>query len=37
MFYLALFPQFIDAGRGSVLVQGLVLGFLRDHRHRRSW
>ena len=29
MFYLALFPQFIDATRGSVLVQGLVLGFLQ--------
>jgi threonine/homoserine/homoserine lactone efflux protein len=29
MFYLALFPQFIDADRGSVLVQGLVLGFLQ--------
>lgn len=29
MFYLALFPQFIDAGRGSVLLQGLVLGLLQ--------
>src|SRR5438045_1485236 len=29
MFYLALFPQFIDATRGSVLVQGLMLGFLQ--------
>jgi threonine/homoserine/homoserine lactone efflux protein len=29
MFYLALFPQFIDASRGSVLLQGLVLGFLQ--------
>lgn len=25
--YLSLLPQFIDPGRGSVLVQGLVLGF----------
>jgi threonine/homoserine/homoserine lactone efflux protein len=29
MFYLALFPQFIDASRGSVLLQGLTLGFLQ--------
>lgn len=29
MFYLALFPQFIDATRGSVLTQGLVLGLLQ--------
>ena len=29
MFYLALFPQFIDATRGSVLLQGLMLGFLQ--------
>ena len=29
LFYLALFPQFIDAGRGSVLAQGLVLGLLQ--------
>ena len=29
MFYLALFPQFIEAGRGSVLLQGLVLGFVQ--------
>ena len=29
MFYLALFPQFIDAARGSVLLQGLMLGFLQ--------
>lgn len=29
MFYLALFPQFIDAGRGSVFVQGMVLGLLQ--------
>ncbi len=29
MFYLALFPQFIDATRGSVLTQGLVLGVLQ--------
>jgi threonine/homoserine/homoserine lactone efflux protein len=29
MFYLALFPQFIDAGRGSVFLQGLMLGFLQ--------
>src|SRR5436190_19702018 len=29
MFYLALFPQFIDATRGSVLVQGLMLGLLQ--------
>ncbi len=29
MFYLALFPQFIDATHGSVFLQGLVLGFLQ--------
>ncbi|TMG81255.1 MAG: LysE family translocator [Betaproteobacteria bacterium] len=29
MFYLALFPQFIDPQRGSVLVQSLVLGLLQ--------
>ena len=29
MFYLALFPQFIDATRGSVLWQALMLGFLQ--------
>ena len=29
MFYLALFPQFIDAARGSVFSQGLVLGSLQ--------
>jgi threonine/homoserine/homoserine lactone efflux protein len=29
MFYLALFPQFIDATRGSVLVQSLVLGLIQ--------
>jgi threonine/homoserine/homoserine lactone efflux protein len=29
MFYLALFPQFIDATRGSVLIQALTLGFLQ--------
>lgn len=29
MFYLALSPQFIDAARGSVLAQGLVLGLLQ--------
>ena len=29
MFYLALFPQFIDATRGSVFLQGLMLGFLQ--------
>lgn len=29
MFYLALFPQFIDASRGSVFVQGLILGLLQ--------
>ena len=29
MFYLALFPQFIDATRGSVFAQGLVLGLLQ--------
>jgi threonine/homoserine/homoserine lactone efflux protein len=29
MFYLALFPQFIDAARGSVFLQGLVLGLLQ--------
>jgi threonine/homoserine/homoserine lactone efflux protein len=26
LFYLALFPQFVDPGRGSVLVQSLALG-----------
>ena len=26
-FYLSLFPQFIDPARGSVLLQGLTLGF----------
>jgi threonine/homoserine/homoserine lactone efflux protein len=26
MFYLALFPQFVDPGRGSVLLQSLTLG-----------
>jgi threonine/homoserine/homoserine lactone efflux protein len=26
MFYIALFPQFIDPERGSVLAQSLVLG-----------
>jgi threonine/homoserine/homoserine lactone efflux protein len=29
MFYLALFPQFIDASRGGVFVQGLILGLLQ--------
>jgi len=29
MFYLALFPQFIDAARGGVLAQSLVLGFIQ--------
>jgi threonine/homoserine/homoserine lactone efflux protein len=29
VFYLALFPQFIDATRGSVLVQELALGLLQ--------
>jgi threonine/homoserine/homoserine lactone efflux protein len=29
MFYLALFPQFIDPSRGSVLVQSLLLGLLQ--------
>jgi threonine/homoserine/homoserine lactone efflux protein len=29
MFYLALFPQFVDATRGSVLLQGLMLGLLQ--------
>jgi threonine/homoserine/homoserine lactone efflux protein len=29
MFYLALFPQFIDASRGSVLGQSLVLGLIQ--------
>jgi threonine/homoserine/homoserine lactone efflux protein len=29
MFYLALFPQFIDASRGSVLTQALALGVLQ--------
>jgi len=29
MFYLALFPQFIDAARGSVFAQGLILGLLQ--------
>ena len=29
MFYLALFPQFIDASRGSVFVQGMVLGLVQ--------
>ena len=29
MFYLALFPQFIDATHGSVFLQGLTLGFLQ--------
>ena len=29
VFYLALFPQFIDASRGSVLGQGLLLGFMQ--------
>jgi threonine/homoserine/homoserine lactone efflux protein len=29
MFYLALFPQFIDASRGSVLIQALALGFIQ--------
>ncbi len=29
MFYLALFPQFIDATRGGVFLQALLLGFLQ--------
>lgn len=29
MFYLALFPQFIDGTRGSVLLQALMLGMLQ--------
>jgi threonine/homoserine/homoserine lactone efflux protein len=29
MFYLALFPQFIDPTRGSVLAQSLILGFIQ--------
>jgi threonine/homoserine/homoserine lactone efflux protein len=29
LFYLALFPQFIDASRGGVLLQGLVLGIIQ--------
>ncbi len=29
MLYLSLLPQFIDAGRGSVLMQSLVLGVLQ--------
>ena len=29
LFYLALLPQFIDASRGSVFVQSLVLGLLQ--------
>lgn len=29
MFYLALFPQFIDATRGNVLAQSLMLGFMQ--------
>ena len=29
MFYVALFPQFIDAANGSVLGQSLVLGFVQ--------
>src|SRR6266567_227850 len=29
LFYLALLPQFIDASRGGVLVQSLVLGLLQ--------
>jgi threonine/homoserine/homoserine lactone efflux protein len=29
MFYLALFPQFIDAARGGVLGQSLILGFIQ--------
>jgi threonine/homoserine/homoserine lactone efflux protein len=29
MFYLALFPQFIDASRGSVLAQALTLGLIQ--------
>ena len=29
LFYLALLPQFIDPGRGSVLAQGLVLGLVQ--------
>jgi threonine/homoserine/homoserine lactone efflux protein len=29
MFYLALFPQFVDAHRGSILAQALVLGVIQ--------
>ena len=29
MFYIALFPQFIDPGRGSVLGQSLILGAIQ--------
>ena len=29
MFYLALFPQFVDASRGSVLLQALMLGMIQ--------
>ena len=29
MFYLALFPQFIDASRGSVLLQAITLGLIQ--------
>ena len=29
LFYLALFPQFVDPGRGSVLAQSLVLGLIQ--------
>jgi threonine/homoserine/homoserine lactone efflux protein len=29
LFYLALFPQFVDPGRGSVLAQSLVLGVVQ--------
>lgn len=29
MFYLALLPQFVDASRGSVLVQSLILGLIQ--------
>jgi threonine/homoserine/homoserine lactone efflux protein len=29
IFYLALFPQFIDAAQGGVLMQSLTLGFLQ--------
>jgi threonine/homoserine/homoserine lactone efflux protein len=28
-FYLSLFPQFVDPGRGSVFLQSLVLGFIQ--------